>query len=132
MSIWGPLDRSEARARKPAARPTSTPKEKAMTQSPNTPGRFVCHRLKPPNLKASLAFYTELHGWGTSEMDMGPGGKYTILKAGEQQVGGIAVHGADKGIPPSWLAYCSVSDVDAATKKALELGGRAMQPPTDI
>ena len=103
-----------------------------MTKSANTSGRFIWHELQTTNLKASLAFYTELFGWKTREMDMGPGGKYTILQSGNRDVGGVMAHGADKGVPPSWLAYCTVQDVDAAAKKALALGGRVMQPPTDI
>src|SRR5215470_4083961 len=103
-----------------------------MTKSAQTSGRFVWHELQTTNLKTSLAFHTELFGWTTKEMDMGPAGKYTILRAGDRDVGGVQVHKADAGIPASWLAYCSVQDVDAAAKKALALGGRIMQPPTDI
>ncbi len=31
-----------------------------------------------------------------------------------------------------WMYYVSVGDVDAAQKKAVSLGGRAMEPPMDI
>jgi predicted enzyme related to lactoylglutathione lyase len=103
-----------------------------MTKNAHTSGRFLWHELQTTNAKASLAFHTELFGWTTSEMDMGPAGKYTVLKAGDRDVGGVVAHTADKGIAPHWLPYCSVQDVDAAAKKALALDGRVMQPPTDI
>jgi predicted enzyme related to lactoylglutathione lyase len=36
------------------------------------------------------------------------------------------------GVPPHWTAYITVTDVDAVAKKAQEMGGTALVPPTDI
>jgi predicted enzyme related to lactoylglutathione lyase len=35
-------------------------------------------------------------------------------------------------VPPNWLVYFMVADVDATTKKAGSLGGQAIVPPTDL
>jgi predicted enzyme related to lactoylglutathione lyase len=37
-----------------------------------------------------------------------------------------------KGAPSSWLAYFSVTDCDASTKKVGQLGGKVIAPPMDI
>ncbi|HEY4117203.1 MAG TPA: VOC family protein [Byssovorax sp.] len=97
-----------------------------------TSGRFVWHELVTPEPKAALGFYGELLGWTSAEMDMGPAGSYTILKSNGVDVGGALVTPKGSNVPPSWLAYCSTDDVDAAAAKATKLGGKVMMPATDI
>jgi predicted enzyme related to lactoylglutathione lyase len=94
-------------------------------------GRFVWHELATTDVKKSGAFYVELFGWTATEESMGPT-TYTILKKGETQVGGITALSAAEKMPPHWRMYCSVTDVDGAAKKAEQLGGKVMLPPTDI
>lgn len=103
-----------------------------MSKAPNTSGRIVWHELVTPDPKTALGFYGELFGWTGSEMDMGPAGKYTILKSGGEDVGGAVAPPNGAKIPPSWLAYCTSLDVDAAAKKATALGGKVMSGPLDI
>lgn len=102
-----------------------------MTTS-QTSGRIVWHELVTPDPKAAIGFYGELFGWTTTDMDMGPTGTYTIFKAGDRQVGGAIAPPPGKNVPPSWLAYCSVDDVDVALVKATKLGGSVMSPAMDI
>jgi predicted enzyme related to lactoylglutathione lyase len=94
-------------------------------------GRFVWHELATTDVNKSGAFYAELFGWKATEESMGPT-TYTILKNGETQVGGITALTPAEHTPPHWRMYCSVTDVDAAAKKAAELGGKVVLPPTDI
>ena len=79
------------------------------------------------------AFYAALLGWTLEEAPMGHT-HYTLIKVGETPVGGIMgiPPGAPEGMPPSWGVYVTVDDVDAAAKKAAELGGNVCVPPTDI
>jgi uncharacterized protein len=100
-----------------------------MTQSN---GRFVWHDLMTTNKKASIAFYTELLGWKTKDVEMGPMGTYTMVQIGDRDVGGIMELDPKHGAPSHWLGYCTVDDVDQVTKKANELGGKTAVPPTDI
>ena len=52
---------------------------------------------------------------------------------GETMVGGMMKITKEMGdVPPHWLSYIAVADVDATTKKAEELGGKVLVPPTDI
>jgi predicted enzyme related to lactoylglutathione lyase len=100
--------------------------------SKNTSGRFVWHDLMTTDVKASLAFYTELFAWKTREVEMGKMGKYTMISAGDRDIGGIVHLDPKHGAPAHWIAYCTVPDVDAAAKRATELGGKVAVPATDI
>jgi predicted enzyme related to lactoylglutathione lyase len=97
-----------------------------------TTGRFIWHELFSPDPKAALAFYSELFGWKTAEMDMGPGGTYTILKAGDKDVGGAVPASAAKGVPAHWNLYFTVRDVDATAKQVEGLGGKTLMKAQDI
>jgi predicted enzyme related to lactoylglutathione lyase len=102
-----------------------------MATSPSS-GRFVWHELATNNVRQAVSFYSELFGWNTSEMDMGPAGKYTMLKSGETNVGGMMALSSAEKMPPHWRTYCTVPDVDAAARRATQLGGKVLVPPTDI
>jgi predicted enzyme related to lactoylglutathione lyase len=100
-----------------------------MTQAKST-GKFVWHEILSTNTKASVKFYTELFGWTTAEMDMGPMGTYTLFKRGEDQVGGCMQ--AQGGAPTHWLAYAMVESVDGAAEKAKSLGATVLVPPMEV
>jgi predicted enzyme related to lactoylglutathione lyase len=117
---------------KPAAKkkaPAAKPAKAAATAST---GRFVWHEIATNDPAKAVAFYTGLFGWTASEMDMGPGGKYTLFSNGATQVAGIQPIGAGDPTPNHWQAYCTVKDVDAATDLARSKGGTVLVPPMDI
>ena len=65
---------------------------------------------------------------------MGEMGTYTMFKKGEQPVGGMMAMPPDcgEGVPPHWMSYIAVDDVDASTAKVEQLGGKVRVPPTAI
>ena len=99
-----------------------------------THGDFSWSELMTNDVEASRKFYCELLGWATQDMPMGEGEPYVVVKAGDQGVGGIMKMPKEvpPGVPPHWQTYVTVKDVDAAAKKAEELGATAIVPPTDI
>lgn len=99
-----------------------------------TKGRFVWADLVTREGAKARTFYTELLNWSATEVDMGPGGKYTMLKLGEAGVGGIppVMAGMPADVPSHWLYIISTDDVDAACRKATELGGKVVAPAMDI
>lgn len=94
-------------------------------------GSFVWFELLTNDVAAAKAFYPEVLGWSTEEMDMGPGGTYTMFKTGDVNAAGT-VEPSMEGVPNHWTSYLSVDDVDARAKKAESLGGKIIVPPTDI
>ena len=98
------------------------------------PGSFMWWECGTRDLAKSKDFYSKVVGWTYDEMDMGPAGKYQILKAGDKGAGGMmAMTGPEWGeIPSHWAFYIDVKDVDAESKRVPELGGKVLHPPTDI
>jgi uncharacterized protein len=98
-----------------------------------TPGAFSWVELTTSDPKAARNFYGKLLDWQFKDMDMGPGGTYTVISVAEQGIGGIAATPPNaKGMPPSWGGYVTVADVDKVIAKVAGLGGKVLMPPTDI
>lgn len=96
-------------------------------------GEFSWCELITNNVKAAKTFYTKLFGWETEEMPMPEGMKYTVIKAGGKGIGGIMKTPKEaKGLPPMWVTYVTVDDVDKVVKKAEKLGAKIHVEPTDI
>jgi predicted enzyme related to lactoylglutathione lyase len=87
-------------------------------------GRFIWYELMTKDVEAAKAFYTGALGWSAEEW---PGeSPYTVLKAGETGIGGLMAlppELEEAGVPPHWVGYVYVEDVDAATDRVRELGG---------
>jgi uncharacterized protein len=102
----------------------STSKEKDMANP------FVHVELNTTDVSKAKAFYGSLFNWTLEDVAM-PGGSYTMIKVGEGTGGGIMKHPVP-GAPSAWLAYVSVDDVAASTKKAKSLGATVMKDVTEI
>lgn len=106
------------------------------TASPTmvTPGTICWHELITSDVRAAVKFYTSVFGWKASEWPMQHGEVYTILSKDDVGFGGIMAKPPQmpKETPPFWGTYVAVADVDQATKKATDLGGKVCMPPTDI
>ena len=98
--------------------------------------------LQTPDLERARAFYTQTLGWTSKvvaleDMTRSPvaGEKqYTLFMADGRDVAGAAQFddSAVGGTVASWLTYIQVGNVDAATLKAVELGAKLLEPPTDV
>lgn len=97
-------------------------------------GSFVWQELVTPDPGRASAFFGALLGWTFREVDMGENGMYTIAtNEGRDLAGMMKMEGpAWDGIPPHWMAYIVVPDVDASAAKVEELGGKVCVPPFDI
>jgi uncharacterized protein len=95
-------------------------------------GAFSWSELMTTDVEGAIKFYSKLFGWKTEDMPM-ENMKYTIVKVGEEGLGGIMpVPPQAQGTPPNWGVYVTVDDVDATAQKAEKLGGKILVPPTDI
>jgi predicted enzyme related to lactoylglutathione lyase len=104
-----------------------------MSDAYTTHGAFSWNELMTTDPEKAKAFYAALLGWTLEEAPMGHT-HYTLVKVGDRPVGGIMgiPPQAPAGMPPNWGTYVTVDDVDAAAKKAAELGGHVCVEPTDI
>jgi predicted enzyme related to lactoylglutathione lyase len=97
-----------------------------------TTGRFVWHELHTGDRPRAATFYQELLGWQVKEVPMGPGEPYTLCSLGGGDLAGITKSMAPAGVPPHWLPYIAVEDVDASAKRIKDLGGKTLMDPMDI
>lgn len=96
-------------------------------------GTFSWQELTTGDVDGSKRFYSELLGWSFQEFPMEGGETYWVAKVGEEGVGGIMkTPPAATEMPPNWGVYITVDDVDASTRKAVELGAKMLVQPTDI
>jgi len=95
-------------------------------------GAFSWCELMTSDVEAAKDFYTKLFGWETKDMPM-EGMTYTMVKAGDKDVGGIMLIPKEaQGMPPKWGTYVTVDNVDEVAKTAEQLGATICMPPQDI
>jgi predicted enzyme related to lactoylglutathione lyase len=97
-------------------------------------GEFSWNELLTTDPIAATKFYTQLFGWTTQDMPM-PDFTYTVVRQSGSDMGqgGIMPIPPDaKGMPPAWVSYVTVDDVDATAKQAEQLGGKITLEPRDI
>lgn len=100
-------------------------------------GRFVWYELVTSDPASAGEFYSGVIGWktlpfGVVEMP------YTLFLKGETQdtgVGGLMElpdEARERGVPPHWMGYVAVPDVDATAAQVKKLGGQIVMGPQDI
>lgn len=88
--------------------------------------------LNTTDEKRGADFYTKLFGWQIAADPKDPSG-YMHIKNGEQFIGGVPPSSfLPPGVPPHWLAYFQVDDVDASADKAAAMGARVYLAPKTI
>lgn len=87
--------------------------------------------LTVENAEQLRDFYSEVVGWSATGVEMGG---YSDFCMNEPQtdnpVAGVChARGLNAGLPPVWLIYITVADLDASIAKCVELGGEVIAEP---
>ncbi len=90
---------------------------------------FVHTELNTQDVSKAKVFYSGLFDWKLEDMPVGM--DYTLIKVGENSVGGIMKHPMP-GAASFWLPYVGVDDVKASTAKATSLGASLIRDVTEI
>lgn len=106
FSIWQPGDHNGA-------------------QLVNEPGSFCWSELNTTDKDAATAFYTAVFGWGIK-----PSPEYSEFLVGGNSIAGM-MDLQNPAVPPHWLVYFAVADVDESVAKVHELGGNVLVPKMD-
>lgn len=91
--------------------------------------------LSTPDTAAAKTFYCELFGWDAEDVDAGDSAVYTMFRLNGKAVAGMGEQAAEqreRGIPPFWLSYITVDDIDAVAARVAELGGQVHMEPFDV
>ncbi|MGD8453091.1 MAG: VOC family protein [Phycisphaerae bacterium] len=99
------------------------------------PGTFCWTELMTRDVEAAKKFYKELIGWKMTDQAVA-GTPYTTFapEGAERSVGGMMQMSGPQfeGLPPHWMPYIAVKDIDDCAKRCTALGGSIRVPPTDI
>lgn len=94
-------------------------------------GTITWTDLTVENAEEVKNFYSEVVGWKSTLHDMGGYHDFNInTPSGGETVTGIChARGDNVNLPPQWLIYITVEDVERSAKRCVELGGKLVDGP---
>ena len=97
-------------------------------------GEASWHELLTTDVKAAMKFYEQAFNWQPSQtMDMGPMGTYQMFNRPHGMIGGMMKKPPEMAnVPPNWLIYFRVPDVDAAVGRIKTNGGKVVNGPNEV
>lgn len=95
------------------------------------------NELNTTDHRGAWTFYSSLFGWKrTTEFDMGEMGPYAMFRhpadPGEEAMGGMSDIARHMGLPPHWLHYVNVDDLDGAVERIESGGGAILNGPMEV
>ena len=85
--------------------------------------------LSTPDPETARRFYADLFGWKITGSERDSSG-YLHIQNGEEYIGGIPPAAyRNPNVPPHWLIYIQVADVDATANKAKHAGAALSMGP---
>lgn len=97
-------------------------------------GQFFWYDVMTTDTRAAAEFYGEVVGWQVQKADA-EGKEYSVFTVNGQGVAGlmpIPEDAAKQGVPPAWMGYIAVDDVEAAAQKLKREGGTVHKGPVTI
>jgi hypothetical protein len=103
--------------------------------SPDTPtavGRISWLDLTVPDATATPDFYRQVIGWSVQSVDMDDGGEryadYNMLGDDGSPAAGVCnARGLNAGLPPVWMIYLPVGNLDESLARVAEEGGKVIK-----
>jgi predicted enzyme related to lactoylglutathione lyase len=90
--------------------------------------------LTVSDAKSLRDFYSAVTGWTTTDVAMGDYSDYCMHPPGETKpVAGIChARGSNANLPPQWLIYITVADLDQSIQSCRDLGGSVLTEPKNL
>lgn len=101
------------------------------TTTAHQPGTFCWVELGTSDGPAARTFYTQLFDWTANDTPIDGGMVYTIFQNAGRDAAAMYVLDQE-GVPPHWLSYVAVADVDASAAQATGLGATIVAGPMDV
>jgi hypothetical protein len=87
--------------------------------------------LTVPNAAEARDFYAGVAGWSVSEVEMGGYADFTLHGEGGEAVAGVChARGENADLPPVWIVYFCVEEIEQAAGRCVELGGEVLRGPS--
>jgi predicted enzyme related to lactoylglutathione lyase len=78
-------------------------------------------------------FYAAVTGWRPDPVEMGGYSDYSMLAADGECVAGVChARGINADIPPQWLIYVNVENLDRSIAECTNRGGGIVSQPRDV
>lgn len=85
--------------------------------------------LTVPNADEVRDFYAQVTGWQPEPLDMGGYSDYNMTSQdGTLRAGVCHARGGNASMPPQWMIYIVVEDLDASLARCAEMGGKVIVP----
>ena len=94
-------------------------------------GTITWTDLTVDNAEEVKNFYCEVVGWKSTPHKMEEYHDFNMIapNSGETVTGICHARGDNANLPPQWLIYITVEDVDKSVKRCVELGGKLIDGP---
>jgi uncharacterized protein len=93
-------------------------------------GQVTWNDLTVPDAEAVRQFYESVVGWKSSPVAMGDYSDYSMMDAAGNVVAGVChAKGENANIPPAWLMYVTVQDLDGCVARCRASGGEVVDGP---
>ncbi len=100
-----------------------------MPETP-TPGTIAWTDLTVPDAEAIRDFYTRVTGWKSEALSMGEYSDFVMVSSAGDGVAGIChARGQNASVPPQWLMYIVVEDLDRSIAECTVFGGDVIDGP---
>ena len=89
--------------------------------------------LTVENAPALRDFYTAVVGWSVEEASMDDYSDYVMKDANGKAVGGVChARGTNADLPPQWLVYVVVENLEKSLDETMKRGGDVVAPPRGL
>jgi uncharacterized protein len=97
-------------------------------------GETSWHELMTTDAAAAMKFYSDVFGWRPSEkLDMGEMGTYQMFNRPHGMIGGMMNKPPQMAhVPPHWMIYFRVPDIQAAAERVKANGGKIVNGPMEV
>ena len=96
------------------------------------PGSITWHDLTVADAESVGDFYEAVAGWKPSPVEMGGYSDFSMLDGDGNCVSGVChARGINADLPPQWLMYITVSDIEASLTTCRDAGGKVLHGPRE-
>lgn len=94
-------------------------------ETEKTTGAITWIDLTVPEGERLRDFYADVIGWKTMDISMGDYNDYCMISPDDDVVRSGVCHqrGVNKDLPPAWIMYVNVADLDASLEAVKKGGG---------